>query len=129
MKKTLLTLALVASLAISFGVAQVNAGGNGEKGIVIGDAVELSTYSMKGISPETKDEMQNRADQGFPVGVIEEETGDLWVCVYRNSAPASGVEPANEAMREFLGSKVVVQGLKYKANGVNVIRFSNISEY
>lgn len=129
MKTKLLVMALVLGVALSLGVMQANAGSQGEKGIVVGDAVELSTVGMKGLSADVVDEMKSRAGQGFPVGIIEEETGAIWICVYRNSAPASGMQPANAALADYLGTKVVVQGLKYKNAGVNVIRFSNVSEY
>ncbi|MFP6597402.1 MAG: hypothetical protein VCC01_08095, partial [Candidatus Hydrogenedentota bacterium] len=86
-------------------------------------------YVMKGLSEATISEMQNRSNQGFPVAIIEEETNKLWVCVYRNNAPASGVHPGNDKMTEFMGLQVVAQGLKYTSNGVNVIRFGNMSEY
>lgn len=129
MKTKLLIMTLVLGVALSLGVMQVTAGTQGEKGIVVGDAVELSTVGMKGLSPDVIDEMKSRAGQGFPVGIIEEETGTLWICVYRNSAPASGMQPANAILADYLGTKVVVQGLKYKNSGVNVIRFSNVSEY
>ena len=129
MKTKLTILAVVLGLALTMGVMQVNAGTQGEKGIVVGDAVELSTLGMKGLSEDTVDEMKNRAGQGFPVGIIEEETGTLWIAVYRNNAPASGLQPGNDKLSDYLGTKVVVQGLKYKNGGVNVIRFSNVSEY
>ncbi|MFP6582958.1 MAG: hypothetical protein VCD00_10455 [Candidatus Hydrogenedentota bacterium] len=129
MKIKLLIMTLVIGVALSLGVMQANAGSQGEKGIVIGDAIELSTVGMKGLSADVIDEMKSRAGQGFPVGIIEEETGVLWICTYRSSAPASGIQPANEALAEYIGTKVVVQGLKYQNSGVNVIRFSNVSEY
>lgn len=131
MKAKILASVLALALVVSFGMSNMNAdaGGSGEKGTVVGTAVELSTYAIKGVGADRIDEMQSRADQGFPVGIIEEGSGDLWVCVYRNSAPASGLETANEQMRELLGQQVVVQGMKYKSSGVNLVRFSIIAEY
>lgn len=129
MKAKLIASVLAVALVLSLGITQVNAGGSGEKGTVVGTAVELSTYAMKGLGEGSTEEMQARAAQGFPVGIIEEGSGDLWVCVYRNSAPASGMEPANEMMSELLGQQVVVQGMKFKSSGVNLVRFSIISEY
>ena len=129
MKAKILASVLAVALVLSVGITQVNAGGSGEKGIVVGTAVELSTYAMKGLGDGAIEEMQARSDQGFPVGIIEEGSGDLWVCVYRSSAPASGLEPGNAQMRELLGQQIVVQGMKFKSSGVNVMRFSNIAEY
>ena len=100
-----------------------------EKGILVGDAIEITTYAMKGYSEEHFPGARHRAEAGFPVGIIEDETGDLWVCAYRNTAPASHLETANKVMAPLIGQKVVVQGLMYRAKGVNVIRVSVISEY
>ena len=129
MKAKILASVLAVALVMTVGIAHVNAGGSGEKGIVVGTAVELSTYAMKGLGEGSIEEMQSRAAQGFPVGIIEEGSGDLWVCVYKNSAPASGLETANEKMSELLGQQVAVQGMKFKSSGVNLVRFSIIAEY
>jgi hypothetical protein len=101
----------------------------GEKGVIVGDIVDLGTYAMQGNMPELQAAHKARIADGFPVGLVEEGTGDVWVCVYRNNAPASHLELANKYVGEFVGKKVTVQGLKYKAKGVNVIRISVISEY
>jgi hypothetical protein len=129
MKKKFLVLALVAAVGTLMSFVNVQAGGSGEKGFISGVAVEISTYAMKGKSEGLEEAMLNRVEQGFPVGIVEEETGELWVCVYRNNAPASGLQTGNEAMKEFIGKKVIAQGLKFSVKGVNVIRFGTMSEY
>ena len=100
-----------------------------EKGVIIGTAVELSTYASQGLGEGSAEAMSARCEQGFPVGIVEEETGTVWICFYRSNAPASGMEPANKTLQEFMGKKVAAQGLKYAAKGVNVLRLSVISEY
>lgn len=100
-----------------------------ERGVVIGTAVEISTYATQGLGEGSTDAMVSRCAQGFPVGIVEEETGKVWICIYRDNAPASGLETANKAMQEFMGKKIAAQGLKYEAQGVNVMRLSVISEY
>lgn len=100
-----------------------------EKGVLVGDAIEITTYAMKGHAEEHFAGGKQRAEHGFPVGILEDETGEIWICAYRNTAPASHLETANKVMAPFIGQKVVVQGLKYRAKGVNVIRVSVISEY
>jgi len=99
-----------------------------ERGIVIGQAVELSTHAM---NPEgdLTEAMRARCEQGFPVGIIEEDTGELWVCVYRSSAPASPLETANAELLPLMGKKVAAQGLKFRKDGINVLRLSVVSEY
>lgn len=101
----------------------------GEKGIIVGDIIEIGTYAMQGNTPELVAAHKARIEEGFPVGILEEETGEIWVAVYRNNAPASHLELANKHLAEYVGKKVTVQGLKYKAKGASVIRVSVISEY
>lgn len=130
MKKSLFAVAIVAILATA--MVQVNAAGKagkGQKGIVVGTIVELTTLTMLGDISENIDTAKTRAEHGFPVALIEEETGKLWILAYRNSAPASHLQVANKHVQEYMGMKVVVQGLKYNSDGVNSIRFSAISEY
>lgn len=101
-----------------------------EKGMIVGHAIEMSTYAMKGLGGETiLEAMKVRCEQGFPVGILEEETGEVWVATFRDPAPASHLETANDHLMELMGKKVAVQGMKYRAKGVNVIRMSLVSEY
>ncbi len=126
MKKTLVFIGGIAVLLASMTFVVAGEPGQPEKQVLVGTAIELSTYAMQGDNVES---MVFRAEQGFPVGVIEEETGDLYVCVFRNPAPASSMETANERMAPLMGKKVVVQGLVYRTASFNVIRIGTISEY
>ena len=99
-----------------------------EKGVLVGTVVELGTYAMQGIGEEHTAAHKARIEEGFPVGVVTDE-GEVWVCVFRDNAPASHLEPANKHMAEYAGMKCAIQGLKYAAKGVNVIRVSVLSEY
>lgn len=129
-KYVVLSAAVVALLSAgAFVWAQENAAPKGEKGIVVGDIIELGTYAMQGNSPELVAAHKARIEEGFPVGILEDETGEIWVCVYRNNAPASHLELANKFVADLVGKKVTAQGIKYKAKGVNVLRLSVISEY
>ncbi len=119
----------VAVLTAGAWVFAQDAAPKGEKGIIVGDIVELGTFAMQGYTPDLVAAHKARIAEGFPVGIVEEETGDVWVCVFRNNAPASHLETANKYVTEYIGKKCTVQGLKYKAKGVNVIRMSVISEY
>lgn len=101
-----------------------------EKGILIGQAIEFSTYAMQDSGDEVYiAALTNRAELGFPVGILEEDTGEMWIVVYRNSAPASGLQTGNEMLAPLMGKKVVVVGIKYRAPGVNVIKMSTAAEY
>jgi hypothetical protein len=129
--KKLGAFALVMVLAVST-VAVVSAqdAAKPQKGMLVGTAVEISSYAMKGLSADDAvDVMKSRAEQGFPVGIVENETGVLWIPVYRSAAPASPMTTANEHLAPLLGKVVAMQGLKYKQGNVNVIRFNLVSEY
>ena len=127
MKKGLMTVAAFALIAVS--IVQVNAAAKPEKGILVGTVVELTTYAMTGDHAGNVDTAKDRAEKGFPVALIEEETNKIWILAYRNSAPASHLELGNKKAAEYVGQMVVLQGLKYTKDDVNVIRFSTISEY
>ena len=127
MKKSVLVFAIVAILATA--IVNVNAATKPEKGLLIGTVVDLTTLAMTGDIEGNLETAKNRAEHGFPVGLIEDETGTVWILVYRNSAPASHLQVANKFVQEYMGMQVVMQGLKYKSNGVNAIRFTTISEY
>ena len=127
MKKSVLAFAIVAILATA--IVNVNAATKPEKGLLIGTIVDLTTLAMTGDIEGNLETAKNRAEHGFPVALIEDETGTVWILVYRNSAPASHLQVANKFVQEYMGMQVVMQGLKYKNNGVNVIRFTTISEY
>ncbi len=128
-KYSILCACVVAAVSAGAWVYAQDAAPKGEKGIIVGDIVELGTFAMQGYTPDLIAAHKARIEEGFPVGIVEDETGEVWVCVYRNNAPASHLETANKHTAEYVGKKVTVQGLKYKAKGVNVIRMSVISEY
>lgn len=100
-----------------------------QKGVIVGQVIELSTYAMKGAGEGTAEAHKDRIKEGFPVGILEDDTGKVWVAVYRDPAPASHLETANDFVQDYVGKKVVVQGLKYEAQGLNLIRLAVISEY
>ncbi|PCJ56349.1 MAG: hypothetical protein COA73_12345 [Candidatus Hydrogenedentota bacterium] len=129
MKKVVIAASFIALFAVSAAMMAVQAQAKPAKGMVVGDVIELSTYAIKGHGEGSAETYKTRAEQGFPVGILEDETGEIWICVFRSPAPASHLETANKHLLEYMGKKVAVQGLKYKADGVNVIRFSVISEY
>lgn len=126
MKKFIVTITVVA--ALMGGVAFVSADAP-EKGVVVGTVIEISTYTMKGLGEDTVAAHVSRAEQGFPVAILEESTGDMYICTYRHTAPASPMTLANEHLAPFMGKMVAAQGIKYKAPGANLLRLSIISEY
>lgn len=125
------TLATVIIASLFTAVAYVSAGEApvAVKGIIVGDVIDITTYAMKGQSGDNTEAYKSRAGLGFPVGIVEEETGRVYICVYRNPAPASGLQLANNVLAPYMGMKVAAQGLKFHADGVNLLRLSVISEY
>lgn len=126
--KRLYVAGAAAVVAILGAAALVNAQAKPEKGVLVGTVIEIGTYAMQGVGDEHTAAHKARIEEGFPVGVLDEE-GNVWVCVFRDNAPASHLEPANRHMAEYAGKKCAIQGLKYQAKGVNVIRVSVLSEY
>lgn len=121
-------LAVVACVAVALVNAQAEP--KPEKGMVIGEVVELTAYAMKG--PDAEDYLEtakDRAEHGFQLAIIEEDTGKLWFPAYRHSAPASHLKLPNPYLMELVGKKAVLQGIKYETKKINVIRFSVASEY
>lgn len=134
--KTGLKLVVVALVSICGTVAvvdakrDINAPAVGTKGVVVGEVIELTTYAIKGHgTEETAAAGASRAEQGFPVGILEEGTGAVYICAYRNPAPASGMQLANAMLAPLMGQKVVAQGLKYDRGSYKFLRMSIISEY
>jgi hypothetical protein len=102
----------------------------GEKGIIVGEVISVVDYAMYGRHGEEHAASgQNQAENGMPLAILEDETNEVWLACYRNPAPASALESANEVLKEYVGKKVTIQGLKYKADGVNLVRIAVATEY
>jgi hypothetical protein len=130
MKKALIAILLTLGLgSVTYVAAEALSPNAPEKGVVVGTAIEISTYATQGMTEKDIPAMVSRCEQGFPVGIIEEDTGEVWVVIYRPSAPASPLETGNRMLQPLMGKKVSAQGLKYRAQGVNVMRLSVVSEY
>ena len=129
MKKTTLVIAIIASLFTAITYVSAGTAPEPERGVLVGNVIDLATYAMKGPGEENTASYKNRCELGFPVGIVEEGTGRVYVCIYRNTAPASALSTANDALAPYMGMKVAAQGLKYHGEGINVLRLSVISEY
>ena len=75
MKKQVLALVLIVAVGFFIGLVNVQAGTNGDKGFVTGQAVEISTYAMKGTGEGMEEAMLNRAGQGFPAAAPQAARG------------------------------------------------------
>jgi hypothetical protein len=128
MKKVIMALSVFA-VAAAASVSMVSAQDKAEKKLVIGEVIELSTFAMKDEGEDQVEATRSRIEQGFPAAILEDETGDIYVAVYKNPAPASSLERGNEHLLEYVGKKVVANGLVYERNGMKVIRMSLVSEY
>src|SRR5690606_14632271 len=123
------------AIAVAVSVAYVHAQDAAEKpkpekGFIVGEVISLAHYAMEGThGEEAREAMRYEIEKGFPIGILEEETGDVWIAVYRDNAPASVLEAANKHLVDLVGMKATVQGLMYDAGNVKVIRVSLASEY
>ena len=129
MKYLTLTTVLIASLFTVVAYVSAGTAPAAEKGVIVGNVIDIATYATKGLGEDNVAAFKNRAELGFPVGIVEEGTGRVYICVYRNPAPASSLQTANDVLAPYMGMKVAAQGLKYHAEGVNLLRLSIISEY
>lgn len=120
---------LIVTTGVAYVAADISTAVTPEKGIVVGTAIEISTYATQGMTDADIPAMVSRCQQGFPVGILDESTGEIWIAIFRNNAPASAQETGNKHLESFMGKKVSAQGMKYKAKGINVMRVAVISEY
>lgn len=122
--------AVIMSVTLSVAYVSAQDAPKPEKTFIVGEVIAIADYAMTGRRGEEAAEPGKfQAEKGFPVGILEEETGDIFIAVWRNSAPASHTELANKRLQDLMGMKVAAQGLVYRAKGINVIRMSLVSEY
>ncbi len=101
-----------------------------EDGLVVGEVIDIGNYAMKGLRGEENAAAgRYRSDLGFPIGILEDETGRVYIALYRLPVPAAGVQTGNTILSPYMGKKVAAQGTKYHADGVNVLRISLVTEY
>ena len=130
MKKWLsVCIAAVLVLGATVYVAAQGQPGKLRKGMVLGEVVDIFGYISRGAMGERYAEAGKfRAEKGFPVGILEDETGKLFIAVYKNPAPASGVETANKKLAELVGKKAIAQGQIWEKDGLQAIQIRVVSE-
>ena len=127
MRRKLLVL-VMAAIPLLVGVVWTEARAAAQRDTIVGEVIDVAGYAMRDArGPEEADAGQYHADNGFPVGILEED-GTVWIAVYRNPAPASGLETANQLLSPLMGKEVVVQGKKYSKAGVNLIEIAIVGE-
>lgn len=123
--KTRLLIALLAFVVVA-GATVVGAAG--QKTTITGEVIDLVGFVQKGAQGEEHAEAgRYHAEKGFPVGILTDE-GEIYVAVYRNPAPASGLETANDELAPLMGKQVVVQGSVAEAGGIKMIEISLVGE-
>jgi hypothetical protein len=112
---------------ITMGAVHVLAA-TGQKSTIMGEVIDIAGYAMKDARGEKDAEAGRfRAEKGFPVGILTED-GEVYVAVYKNPAPASGLETGNDILIDLMGKETVVRGTVYEAQGVKVIQIQIASE-
>ena len=101
----------------------------GSEETVIGEVIDIAGYAMRDSRGEEGAESGRfRAENGFPVGILT-DSGEVYIAVYKNPAPASSMASANQLLGgELMGKQIVARGTVYKAQGINVIQISVASE-
>ena len=134
MLKKLVTLNAAFLVLIGTMAYMVSANGKdaskGKEGMIVGEVIDLVNYGMfdrKG--EEHREAGLYRAKGGFPIGILEEDTGKVFVAVYRLPVPAAGMQTANAVLMPFMGRKVAAQGLIFRGEELNVVRLSLVNEY
>lgn len=103
-----------------------------QRAVIIGEVIELSTFATYRDEDDWEDYVasaRHRAEKGFPVAILEEDTGDVYIAYHKPTAPASPVEPAHEKLAPYMGMRIVAAGLKYRKDAVNIFRITVMSEY
>ena len=125
MKKSL-TLISIAALAL-LGSLQLGAVDPASQ-TIMGEVIDVAGYAMRDAQGEEgRGAGRFRAEQGFPIGILTAE-GEVFIAVYKNPAPASALEPANEALIDLMGQQVVARGRVYRARGASVIEIAIAGE-
>lgn len=120
---------LVVLLVGTFAAAVYVGAGDSSTVTVTGEVIDIAGYAMgKAQGEEGREAGQFRAEQGFPVGILEEETHEVYFAVYKNPAPASALETASGILAPLMGKKVVVRGRLFEQPGVKVLQVAVFSE-
>ena len=99
-----------------------------QRSTVTGEVIEIASFVMKDArGEEHSDAGKFRAGEGFPVGILTED-GDIYIAVYRSSAPASPLKTANHSLSELMGKAVVAQGRLFERAGIKVIEIAVVAE-
>ena len=124
---TIYTIAIAIALSTT---AFVGAQQRAKKTMIVGEVIDVVDYTMKGWhGAEHAESGRYHAENGFPVAILEEETGEIYIATHKKSAPAAVMELANGLLIPFMGQKVVIQGHAYKADGINLVEVAIIGEY
>lgn len=95
---------------------------------IMGEVVDITGLLMKGTRGEEGAKAgQHHAGRGFPLGILTEE-GDVYIAVYRNPAPASALETANDLLFDLMGKQVVAQGRLFEGSGLHLIEIAIVGE-
>ena len=99
-----------------------------ERSTITGEVIEIVSFVIREARGEEHAESGRfRAEQGFPVGILTEQ-GEVYLAVYRSSAPAAPLKTANSQLGELIGKSVVAQGHLFERAGVRVIEIAVVSE-
>jgi hypothetical protein len=122
------TLCLVLLISLMAGWSGLVGAADKPRTTLTGEIIDLTTFAMKADAAERDAEaMGYRVEGGFPVGLLTDD-GEVYIAVYRNPAPAAGLETANKILRPLVGKQVVCQGRVFENGPVKVVEIAIVSE-
>jgi hypothetical protein len=123
MRSVLLSLVLIAAMAVSaFAQAQSKPGDV----VLVGEIIDVKCYTtgmMGGRGPEHEDCAIACIKGGLPVGLLDEESGQVYTIV-----PAKGMKGANTALLPFVAKRVKIQGSLVEKGGNQILAYTSIEE-
>ena len=121
-------LIIVLSVALLGVGAYLGAQGSSSRETLTGEIIDIASYAMRDARGEEHAEaMKYRVEKGFPVGLLT-ESGEVFIAVYRDPAPAASLVAANAALLDLVGKQVVCQGRVYRKSGINVVEIAVVAE-
>lgn len=108
---------------------QAQAGPEGEV-LITGEAVDLYCYLAKEMRGELQKACAERTEKrNLPTAIIDAETGEIYIAVFRYKRPANNwPDSASAALAPYLVSKVNARGTVFERGGVKMIEIHMLSE-
>lgn len=96
---------------------------NGEKKLISGEVISVWNYLVRDQhGEEHRGSSVRLAEKGLPIGILDDESGEIYVAVV--AGPGSAVQK----LVPYMGMKVNAQGPVYHKAGVTLIEIQVVAE-